>query len=114
MIANRTKSLLSNTKKCLNHLSLLEQLKIYQGGKNLTPRLLCGPTTWKDMLKNALRDTANWQIKKTEQLYKVSSLCMDDHHFKKEELGSVGELSKVCSQIVLTCLYLARIGRLLG
>ena len=86
--------------------------KIYQGGKNLTPRLLCGPTTWKDMLKNALRDTANWQIKETEQLYKVSSLCLDDHHFKKEELGSVGELSKVCSQIVLTCLYLARIGRL--
>ena len=25
--------------------------------------------------------------------------------------GSVGELSKVCSQIVLKCLYLARIGR---
>ena len=26
-------------------------------------------------------------------------------------MGSVGELSKVCSQIVLKCLYLARIGR---
>ena len=25
----------------------------------------------------------------------------DDHHFKEEELKSVGELSKVCSQIVL-------------
>ena len=32
-------------------------------------------------------------------------------HFKEEELKSVGELSKVCSQIVLECLYLARIGR---
>ena len=31
--------------------------------------------------------------------------------FKEEEMGSVGELSKVCSQIVLKCLYLARIGR---
>ena len=41
----------------------------------------------------------------------VSSPCLDDHQFKKEELGSVGELSKVCSQIVLKCLYLARIGR---
>ena len=30
---------------------------------------------------------------------------------KKEELKSVGELSKVCSQIVLKCIYLARIGR---
>ena len=42
--------------------------------------------------------------KKTEQLYKVSSPCLDDHHFKKEELESVGEMSKVCSQIVLKCL----------
>ena len=42
--------------------------------------------------------------KKTEQLYKVSSLCLDDHHFKKEELESDGVLSKVCSQIVLMCL----------
>ena len=49
---------------------------------------------------------------KTEQLYKVSSPCLDDHHFKKEELESVGELSEVCSQIVLKCLYLARTGRL--
>ena len=39
----------------------------------------------------------------TQQLYKVSTLCIDDHHFKEEELKSVGELSKVCSQIVLKC-----------
>ena len=49
--------------------------------------------------------------KKVEQLYKVSSPCLDDHQFKQEELKSVGELSEVCSQIVLKCLYLARIGR---
>ena len=30
---------------------------------------------------------------------------------KKEETKSVGELSNTCSQIVLKCLYLARIGR---
>ena len=47
----------------------------------------------------------------TQQLYKVSTPCIDDHHFKEEELKSVGELSKVCSQIVLKCLFLARIGR---
>ena len=47
----------------------------------------------------------------TQQLYKVSTPCIDDHYFKEEELKSVGELSKVCSQIVLKCLYLARIGR---
>ena len=50
--------------------------------------------------------------KTTQQLYKVSTPCVDDHHFKEEELKSVGELSHVCSQIVLKCLYLARIGRL--
>ena len=49
--------------------------------------------------------------KTTQQLYKVSTLCIDDHHFKEEELKSVGELSQVCSQIVQKCLYLARIGR---
>ena len=48
--------------------------------------------------------------KKTEQLFKVSSPCLEDHHFRNEELDSVGELSHVCSQIVLKCLYLARIG----
>ena len=47
----------------------------------------------------------------TQQLCKVSTPCLDDHHFKEEELKSVGELSHVYSQIVLKCLYLARIGR---
>ena len=41
--------------------------------------------------------------KTTQQLYNVSIPCIDDHHFKEEEMKSVGELSKVCSQIVLKC-----------
>ena len=49
--------------------------------------------------------------KTTQQLYKISTPCIDDHHFKEEETKSVGELSNTCSQIVLKCLYLARIGR---
>ena len=53
-------------------------------------------------------DTVSWQ---RERLNKVSTPCIDDHHFKEEELQSGGELSKVSSQIVLKCLYLARIGR---
>ena len=36
---------------------------------------------------------------------------MDYHQFKEEENESVGELSTVCSQIVLKCLFLARTGR---
>ena len=48
---------------------------------------------------------------KTEQLYQVSIPCLDEHNFKKDELETVGELSQVCSPIVLICLYPARIGR---
>ena len=53
----------------------------------------------------------SWQTRRLKQLYKVSTPGIDDHHFKEEEMKSVGELSHVCSQIVLKCLYLARIGR---
>ena len=49
--------------------------------------------------------------KTTEELFKVVTPCLDDHHFEEEENGSVGELSIVCSHIVLKCLYLARTGR---
>ena len=49
--------------------------------------------------------------KATQQFHKVATPCMDDHQFKEEENESVGELSAVCSQIVLKCVYLARIGR---
>ena len=49
--------------------------------------------------------------KTTQQLCKVSTPCIDDHHLKEEELKSVGDLSQVCSQIVLKCLFLARIVR---
>ena len=50
--------------------------------------------------------------KTTQQHYKVSTPCIDDHHFKEDEMKSVGQLPNVCSQIVLKCFCLARIGRL--
>ena len=49
--------------------------------------------------------------KRLNSFTKVATACIDDHQFKEEEMGSVGEFSKVCSQIVLKCLYLARSGR---
>ena len=45
--------------------------------------------------------------KTTQQLYKVSTPRIDDHHFEEEEMKSFGEFSQVCSQIVVKCLYLA-------
>ena len=44
--------------------------------------------------------------KTTQQLYKVSTPCIDDHHFKEEEMKSFGDLSQVCSQIFLELLKL--------
>ena len=32
--------------------------------------------------------------KTTQHLFKVSTPCIDDHHFKEEEMNSVGELSQ--------------------
>ena len=43
--------------------------------------------------------------KTTQQLYKVSTPCIDDHHIKEEEMKSVGELSQVflsnCSEMLI-------------
>ena len=80
--------------------------------KSLTQKQQRGPTTWKDMLENALSDTVNRQTRKWSSCTKFQVLftCMIINS-KQEELESVGELSQVCSQIVLKCLSLARIGR---
>ena len=44
--------------------------------------------------------------KTTQQLYKVSTPCIDDHHFKRGR-------NEICrrTQIVLKCFFLGRIGR---
>ena len=112
VIASRTKEIRPISTNVSSHEFLLLQLKSYQGGRNLTQRRWRGPTIWKDMLKHVLNGTAKWQNKKVVQPCKGSHPCLDDHHFNKEDLESFGELSKVCSHIVLKCLYFARIGRL--
>ena len=72
---------------------------------------LRGPHNIEGHAKKYVEQCCELVNKATQQLYKVSAPCIDDHHFKEEELKSVGKLSKVSSQIVLQCLYLARIGR---
>ena len=61
--------------------------------------------------KNCVERYCELANKTTQQLHRVSTPCIEDHHFEEEELKSVGELSKVSSQIVLKCLYLARVGK---
>ena len=44
------------------------------------------------MPRNVLNDFVSWQKKTTQQLYKVSTPRIDDHHLKEEGFKSVGEL----------------------
>ena len=63
--------------------------------------------TWKGHAKKCVERYCELANKTTQQLYKVSPPCIDDHHSKEEELKSVGELYTVCSQIVLKFIWLA-------
>ena len=99
---------------CSNPGFLLEPRKKYLSelqGNLMQKSYLLDPTTWKVMQRNVWKDIANLRKKTTQQLYKVATPCMDDHQLKEEENESVGELSTICLQIALKCLYLARIGR---
>ena len=83
--------------------------------KNYHAREICvflrGPTIWKVMPRNVWSDNVSQQTRRLDNSTKYQLHAFDDYLFFEEELKSVGELSKVCSQIVLKCLYLARIGR---
>ena len=46
------------------------------------------------MPRNVWNDIVSWQTGRLNNSTKVSTPCIDDHHFKEEELKSVGELSK--------------------
>ena len=98
-----------------NHRIMFES-RISAGGTEKLPcseniRISSRSYDMEDHAKKCVERYCELANKTTQQLYKVSTPCLHDHHFKEEELKSVGELSKVCSQIVLKCSYLARIGR---
>ena len=80
-------------------------------GKNLTRKLKRGFYDMEGHAQKCVERHCEWANKKVEQLRKISNPCVDDHQFKQEELEPVGQLPEVCSQNVLKCLYLARIGR---
>ena len=85
--------------------------EIFQDGKSHVQKFLRGPTTCKDMLGNALNGIANWQTRRQSNYIRFPVLAWTITKLKKEELENIGELSQVCSHIVLKRLYLARIGR---
>ena len=102
-------------KTCSNPGFLLELWKNFQKpafqGNLMRTLFLRGPVIWKVMQRSAWKDFANWQTKQLTSYTKSQTPCFDDHQFEGEDNGSVGELSTVCSQIVVKCLYLNRIGR---
>ena len=107
--ANRTQPLLTNTEKMFeSRISAGEIKKKFQGGR---PR--AKTVAWSYNVdghaKKCFEGHCELANKSTKQLYKISTPCLDDHHFKKE-LESFGELPEACSLIVLKCLCLARIG----
>ena len=98
-------------KICLNPTSLMEQQKSYLILRNLAQTFPHCPTIRKVMQRSVWNDIANCRTKQLNNCTKVATPCIDHHEFKEEELGSVGELSKVFSQIVLKGLHMARIGK---
>ena len=102
-------SIFDEYRESSNHELLLVQVKNCQGGRNFTHTRSNGLTTLKVIRKSALKETVKWQLKRQSSCIK-SQLPAWMITFK-EELESVGELSNVCSQLVLKCLYLSRIGR---
>ena len=72
---------------------------------------LQGPSIWKVMPRNVWNDIVSWQTRRLNNSTKYPLHASMTYHFTEHELKSVRDLSKVSSQIVLKCLYLARIGR---
>ena len=101
-IAKHASVMLTMTEPCSNPEFLQGQRKKRPSSE--TPNM----STWSyDMEGHAKKCVERYfelANKTTEQLYKVSTPCIDDHQFK-EELKSVGEFSEVCSQIVLRCFF---------
>ena len=108
--ANRMKSL-RNIQKCLDHVFLLEQLESYQGGENLTQKQSRGPTTWKDMLENALRDTASWHTKKWSSSAKFQVPAWMITNSNKKSSNQLENYHWFAHRSFLNCLYLGRTGR---
>ena len=60
--------------------------KITGMGKASDTNSCRGPATWKDMLRNALNDSVNWQTRKWSSCTKSQALVRTTISSKKEEL----------------------------
>ena len=72
---------------------------------------LHGLTIWRVTPRSVWNDIVSWWTKRLHNSSKYQLFASMTFFFKEEELKSVGKVSKVCSQFVLKCLYVARIGK---
>ena len=105
----KAKILLTVTEPCLNHEFTRKKLKKLPCSENF--RISSWSYDMECHATECVERFCGLANKTTQQLCKVSTPCIDDQHFKEEEMKSVGDMSKVSSQIVLKCLHLALIGR---
>ena len=63
------------------------------------------------MPRHALKRYCESAQKDVSSLQQVARPCIDDHLIPPEDRETTRGLSAVCAQIVLLCVYLARIGR---
>ena len=89
---------------CLHPKSLLELQRSYLVLRNLAQTFPHGPAIWKVMQRNAWNDIANLRTKQLNNKTKSQLHALTTTNSRKKIL------SKVCSQMVLECLSLARIG----
>ena len=81
--------------------NLRRPLRCCFGREKQSQEIPPGSVIWKDMRSNASNDAANSGNKHIEQFCRVSTLASTIISSSKEELEMVGDLSKVCSHVVL-------------
>ena len=96
---------------CLNPGSPREQKKNHSIHGNLTQTFPHGPVIWKVMQRNVWSDIANWRTKQLNSYTKSQLHALTTINSRKKNLDLLENCQNVCFQIVLKCLYLARIGR---
>ena len=96
-----SKDIVDNYKPCSNREFRRGEQKNYHSLKIFV--FLHGLVIWRVTQRNVWSDIVSWPIRRRNNSTKYPTPCIDDHHFKEEEMKSVGELSQVCSQIVLKC-----------
>ena len=96
-------SLSANTTICSDLLSLRVLSNNYVAQRNLHAEVNAWSHEMEGHARNCVERYCELANMNVEQLYKVFTPCFDDHQFKEEALETVGELSRVCSHIVLEC-----------